>query len=133
MSKVVLDTNVVVAAFATRGLCESVFELCLEGHDLIISNFLLNELKEKLIHKLKLSEKHTEEILKLYTKSSRPVEPSVNLGEISCRDPEDIPVLGTCVSGKADFLVSGDKDLLILDKIKHCRIVNPREFYELQR
>ena len=68
MSKVVLDTNVVIAAFASRGLCECVFELCLEKHNLIISAFLLNELRNKLIQKLKLSEKHVEEILKLYSK-----------------------------------------------------------------
>ena len=61
MNKVVLDTNVVVAAFAARGLCQSIFELCLEKHDLIVSDFLLDELNEKLIHKLKLSKRHTED------------------------------------------------------------------------
>jgi predicted nucleic acid-binding protein len=41
---VVLDTNVLVAAFATRGLCQSVFELCLDRHTIAISDPLIQEL-----------------------------------------------------------------------------------------
>ena len=48
MSRVILDTNVVFAAFAAHGLCESVFELCLERHDLFISDHLIGELRDKL-------------------------------------------------------------------------------------
>lgn len=33
--KLVLDSNVIVAAFATRGLCGSLFEYCLESHEVI--------------------------------------------------------------------------------------------------
>jgi hypothetical protein len=33
----VLDANVVVAAFAVRGLCEPVFELCLDSHEILLS------------------------------------------------------------------------------------------------
>ena len=132
MSKVVLDTNVVIAAFASRGLCESVFELCLEKHNLIVSAFLLNELRNKLIQKLKLSEKHAEEILRLYSSNSICIEPD-HLDETVCRDPDDVLVLGTCTAGRADFLISGDNDLLTLDKIDSFQILTPREFYELQR
>lgn len=35
--KIILDANVVVAAFASRGLCEAVFKLCIDSHDLILS------------------------------------------------------------------------------------------------
>jgi putative PIN family toxin of toxin-antitoxin system len=132
VSKIVLDTSVVIAAFAARGLCESVFELCLEKHDLITSNFLFNELREKLKKKLKLPESITEEILETYRRSSQEVIPaSVELD--LCRDPDDIPVIGTCISGEAEFLVSGDKDLLVLKSVGSTLILSPREFYELQK
>ncbi len=131
MSRVVLDTNVVVAAFAARGLCESVFESSLEKHVLIISGFLLDELKEKLIRKIKLPEESVDEILKFYASNSECVIPS-KIDKNACRDPEDIPVLGTCLRGKAEFLVSGDADLLVLGKIGKTIILNPRQFYELQ-
>jgi putative PIN family toxin of toxin-antitoxin system len=132
VSAVVLDTNVVVAAFTARGLCESVFELCLEKHELITSDFLLEELREKLIQKIKLPAAAVEEILELYGKNSRLVVPH-EIEPSLCRDPNDLPVLGTCVSGQADTLISGDKDLLVLENIEKTTIVSPREFYELHR
>ena len=131
MSKIVLDTNVVIAAFAARGLCESVFELCLEKHELIISDFLLEELGEKLLKKIKLPQDAVDEILQLYSKNSRKVIPSPIEKEI-CRDPEDLPVIGTCVSGGAKYLISGDKDLLVLGNFLETKIVSPREFYDSQ-
>ncbi len=39
--RIVLDANVVVAAFAARGLCESLFELCLGSHEIVLSERLL--------------------------------------------------------------------------------------------
>jgi predicted nucleic acid-binding protein len=42
--KPVLDTNVLLAAFATRGLCEAVFEACLADHDVVLSEHILREL-----------------------------------------------------------------------------------------
>lgn len=131
MSKIVLDTNVVIAAFAARGLCESVFELCLEKHELIISDFLLEELREKLVKKIKLPQDTVDEIVHLYSKNSKKVNPAIIGAEI-CRDPEDVPVIGTCVSGNADYLISGDKDLLVLGGFEETKIVSPREFYDLQ-
>jgi predicted nucleic acid-binding protein len=44
--KIVLDANVVVAAFASRGLCESILELCLTSHEIVLSQELLEQ-KEK--------------------------------------------------------------------------------------
>ena len=131
MSKIVLDTNVVIAAFAARGLCEAVFELCLEKHELIISDFLLEELRGKLVKKIKLPQDTVEEIIHLYSKNSHKVIPTGIETEI-CRDPEDVPVIGTCVMGNADYLISGDKDLLVLGDFKKTKIVSPREFYDLQ-
>ena len=43
--KIVLDANVVVAAFAARGLCESVFQFCLDSHEILISDPLLDEVR----------------------------------------------------------------------------------------
>jgi putative PIN family toxin of toxin-antitoxin system len=130
VSKIVLDTNVVIAAFAARGLCESVFELCLEKHEMVISDFLLEELREKLTKKIKLPYDTIENIIELYSKHSQKVIPA-NIEKEICRDPEDVPVIGTCVSGGAEYLISGDKDLLVLKKYGKIKILTPREFYEL--
>lgn len=129
MSRVVLDTNVLVAAFAARGLCESVFEVCLEKHDLFISDHLILELKDQLNNKLKLPPATCKAIVELYTTRATCLVPATLPADL-CRDPDDIPVLGLTVSAKADYLITGDKDLLILKRFKKARIVTPREFYD---
>jgi putative PIN family toxin of toxin-antitoxin system len=132
MSRVVLDTNVVFAAFATRGLCESIFELCLEQHTIISSDFLYQELEDKLSSKLKLPENTVADILALYQSRSQLVIPA-KLDKETCRDIDDIPVLGTCVSGEATYLVTGDKDRLVLNNLSETKIITPRAFYEAMK
>jgi predicted nucleic acid-binding protein len=51
----------------------------------------------------------------------------------ACRDPDDLHLLGLAEAGHASFLVSGDKDLLVLDPYQGTRIVTPRHFWESMR
>lgn len=54
--------------------------------------------------------------------------------DIGLRDPKDVLVLATAMTGKADFLVTGDKDLLVLEgdpKIGKLHIVNLEKFLEI--
>jgi predicted nucleic acid-binding protein len=52
--KIVLDTNVIVAAYAARGLAYSVFRLCLQKYKLIISSIILKELESNFTKKLNM-------------------------------------------------------------------------------
>lgn len=45
-----------------------------------------------------------------------------------CRDPKDNLILDTALQGKVDYIVSGDKDLLVLKKYKGISILTPKEF-----
>jgi hypothetical protein len=45
-----------------------------------------------------------------------------------CRDTDDDFLINTAIAGRADYLVSGDADLLILRKFRKIRIINPRKF-----
>jgi uncharacterized protein len=47
----------------------------------------------------------------------------------ACRDADDLHVLGLATTGKADYLVTGDDDLLVLKRFGRCRIVTPRQFW----
>ncbi|WP_339903769.1 putative toxin-antitoxin system toxin component, PIN family [uncultured Cyclobacterium sp.] len=49
---------------------------------------------------------------------------------IMCRDPKDNFLLNLAIDGKADYLVTGDKDLLILEKLKNTRIITFRSLLE---
>ena len=47
-----------------------------------------------------------------------------------CRDPLDIPILGTAVAGNAELLVTVDKDLLALRQFRGFVIIKPGEFWQ---
>ena len=104
--RIVLDANVVVAAFAARGLCESVFEFCLESHEILLSEGLLDEILRNLAKKVKLDPATTAEIGRLLRDSGPIVEPD-GVASTECRDADDLPVLGLAKAGRAEYLVSG--------------------------
>jgi putative PIN family toxin of toxin-antitoxin system len=128
--KVVLDANVVIAAFATRGLCDSILEICLHSHDLLMSERLLSEIARNLRKKVKLPSETTADIIALLRENSS-ILPPQPLDANVCRDPEDVAVLGLAVRGNADCIVTGDQDLLVLKAFRTVRIVSPREFARL--
>ena len=61
--KVVLDTNVIVAAFAARGLCAAVFQLCLTKYRIVLSEYILSEVAEGLANKIRLPHVTVQEII----------------------------------------------------------------------
>lgn len=130
--RIVLDTNVIIAAFAIRGLCADVLALCLSGYTLVISEFILSKLREKLSEKLHLPESVIHEIISYLQDNSEIVVPE-QISESICRDKDDDTIIGTAVSGKANFLITGDKDLLILINYEQVRILTPRAFWEFLR
>ena len=130
--KVVLDANVIIAAFAARGLCESVLELCLSDHQLIVSEHLLGEVRKHLLGKLRLPAAVAEDILGLLREQGRLFEP-VSVSADACRDPDDLPVLGVAVAAVADCIVTGDKDLLAVGQFQGVWIYSPRAFADTLR
>jgi putative PIN family toxin of toxin-antitoxin system len=49
----------------------------------------------------------------------------------ACRDPTDDKFLDVAINGQADYIVSGDADLLILNPFRHIPILNPADFVTL--
>lgn len=126
--RVVLDTNVIIAAFASRGLCADIFEVCLENHNLIVSDFILSEVVKNLNNKLQLPKSLSQEIIDYLRDVSSSVEPD-KVDKSICRDKDDVMIIGTALSGKAQCIITGDNDLLILRKYRGISIVTPREFW----
>lgn len=130
--RVVLDTNVLIAAFASRGLCAEVFEICVESHSIILSDFILAEVREKLDQKVRLPRPHIKEIITYLKAMAEIVEPAPLAAGV-CRDSDDLNIIDTAVSGGAELLVTGDADLLILKEFMGVNIVTPRGFWERLR
>lgn len=130
--RIVLDTNVIVAAFATRGLCAEVFEVCITGHTLVISEHIVAEVSSALLKKVKLTKQVVHDVVDYLRDAAEIVQPEL-IDSSQCRDKDDIPVIGTAVTGDALFLVTGDVDLLALKSFKGIDIINPREFWNRLR
>ena len=127
--RIVLDTNVIVAAFAARGLCQSIFELCLDQHEIAVSSNLLDEVRNSLQKKLKMPENKIDEIIGLVEDYGHLFTPDSIQASV-CRDPSDDRILELARSSAADFIVTGDKDLLILEHFESIPIITPRQLWE---
>jgi putative PIN family toxin of toxin-antitoxin system len=127
--KVVLDTNVILAGFATRGLCEAVLAVCFDRHEIALSNAILSEVQRHLSGKFNMPAARVQEIIKFLQQHATIVTP-IAVADDACRDPEDLPVLGTAIAATADCLITGDKDLLSIGKIQEIPILSPRAFYD---
>ncbi len=127
--KVVLDTNVLLAAFATRGLCEAVFSVCLDRHEIFLSEPILTEVAKHLSGKFKLPSPRVQEIVALLRDHAALVVPA-DVPANSCRDADDLAILGTAAAASADALVTGDNDLLSLVQFQGVPILSPRAFYD---
>lgn len=130
--RVVLDTNVLLAAFAAHGLCEAVFEVCLTSHQIVLSEHIITELQRHLRSKLRMPAEQITEIVSFLRTHAEWVTPELVQTD-TCRDPADLPVLGTAGAARADCLVTGDHDLLVLDSFQGTAILSPRAFHERVR
>lgn len=123
----VLDTNVLIAAFIAKGFCHTLAEQCLRVHFVITSEFILNELREKLTEKFKFSNKDAVAVEALLRSRMQIVDPTTLKSNV-CRDPDDDMILATALTGEAVCIITGDKDLLTLKKFGAIDILSPSEF-----
>lgn len=130
--KIVLDSNIIIAAFAARGLCASLFEVCLDRYDIVISDYILDEVRGALQKKLKMPEASVGSIID-YLREFCIVSPFTELPAPVCRDSNDDAIIALAVQNGAKYLVTGDDDLLVLKKHGAVRIVSPRDFWEMAR
>lgn len=131
--RVFLDTNVLVAAFATRGLCADVLRTVLAEHELVLSVTLVQELTRTLIGKIRVPERMVREIETFLRSSVVALDEPPKSVPVSVRDPDDAIILGEAVTIGADVLVTGDKDLLDVGEIQEIKVLDPRGFWELVR
>jgi putative PIN family toxin of toxin-antitoxin system len=130
--RLVLDTNVLVSALHFGGRPRRLLEAVLSGrHQLVGGSAILVELEAVLVEtcrwergRASAARSEVEAVSDIVT----PVEsPHV------CRDPDDDEILAIAIAGKADALVTGDRDLLALRKYEGIRIVTVAELEHDER
>ncbi len=118
-----------ISAIGWSGPPEECLDLSMEG---IIINFITKPIIEELIAvmdypKFKFEEKEKEQFLEVLLANSVLVEPKENINIIK-QDLDDNKFLECAVEAHADYIISGDRHLVKLQRFRGIDIVSPREF-----
>jgi putative PIN family toxin of toxin-antitoxin system len=129
--RVVLDTNVLVSGLAYPGSVPGriVGVWRQGGLDAVLSRYILDEMVRVLprLKRIKLSANEIRDLVDSFMFLADIVEPDEGR-DANLRDVADQKVLGTLLASKADYLITGDKDLLAL--AEKYPIVTPATFWE---
>jgi uncharacterized protein len=127
--RVLLDTNVIVSAVTTRGLCADVFRAVLAAHELVTCPQVLQEVRRILRIKFGVPEPLIAEYLELIGQEAIMAE-SEDLPDLPIQDQDDAAIVAAAISARAEVLVTGDHELQSLKTIGQLRIISPRAFWE---
>jgi putative PIN family toxin of toxin-antitoxin system len=130
--RVFLDTNVLVSAFATRGVCADVLRVVLAEHTLVTGEVVLRELGRALRKRIGLPVGAVNEIDQFLREHEVAPKPAARAA-VPKRDPDDQWVVASAIDSRIDVLVTGDRDLLDIASDAPIKIVDPRGFWDLVR
>jgi putative PIN family toxin of toxin-antitoxin system len=130
--KAVFDTNVIIAAFLTEGICAKLLIWARRrDFDLILCDGILQEFKAALKKKFAASPHETSEALILLSEAALEIRARIDSITPVCRDSGDDLILACARQSDADYMMTGDEDLLLLKNYEGIGIVSPREFEKL--
>ena len=127
--KAVFDTNVFIAAFVSSGICARILLRARRGRfQLIGCPYIFKEFEQVLIKKFSVTRNEARDASRLIAEATHaivdPAEPVTGV----CRDPDDDAILACALAGEADYLITGDADLLALKHFEGTQILSPRNF-----
>jgi hypothetical protein len=135
--RAVLDTNVFVSGLmGVNSPPRQIVDAWLNGRlTLVTSLYLVDELAHvlsypKITERIPLDESEVDAILAALLSQAEMAPGELELPGVT-RDPKDDAVVACAVEGEADYIVSGDDDLLVLNVYKDVKIVTPRQFVEI--
>ena len=127
--RVFLDTNVLAAGFATRGLCSDIIRETLENHQMVTSTGILSELQRILHDKFKVPSEQVDEVLDLIHSCGELAEANPE-SSYDISDPDDVPHLSAAEVGECGYFVTGDKELWKLSPLGAMQVLSPRDFWK---
>lgn len=126
--RIVIDSSVLIAAIARPGVCTELLDEVARDHTLVLSKYILGEIERKLHEKFDVPAKEAARLAQAIGFRAEIVVPDL-VEEGECRDPNDLPILGTAKAAHADLLVTVDKDLLALGQFGKTAVIRPGEFW----
>ncbi len=129
-TKVVLDTNVYVSAFGWGGKPDDCFQLVINGEvGNYVSPKILDEISDVLEYpKFDFSEDEVARTVRIIVLESKTVEPEVDVNMLD--DEFDNAVLECALEVDADYVITGDSDILELGNFGGAETVTPAEFVD---
>jgi putative PIN family toxin of toxin-antitoxin system len=125
---IVIDSNVWISALIFGGNPGKILKLFVDNKvEVVMSEEIITELRRIIINKFPLFVNS----LNLLEASLRKDTVFVQLGSITIdasRDVDDNRIIETAYIGKAQYIISGDKDLLVLKKYEDIKILSPVDF-----
>jgi uncharacterized protein len=128
--KILVDTNVLVSGLIAKGACFEILEDLVYSHTPLITPYVLAECQNVLLHKFHLSKPTVKSLLHVVERYFKKGENSTKLLNI-CRDPDDNQIFADALINKVDIILSGDKDLLSIEKYEEIRIISPKDYWKL--
>ena len=127
--KAVFDTNVLLAAFLTEGVCAKLLTRARKRQFILFAcPFILREFEHILSKKFSATKQERENAQLLIAEAAAGVLHPADIPSGACRDKDDDNVLACALAADADYLVTGDKDLLQMKTFRGIRIIAPRAF-----
>ncbi len=127
---VVIDTNILISFILfKKSVPRKAFEKAYNEFIIVTSEECFKELKDVIFRpkfEKYISKNDAREFLKYFLKHSELIE--INHKVTICRDPKDNKFLELAESSNSKFLISGDNDLLVLEKFNDIQILNPSQF-----
>lgn len=128
MIRAVLDTNVWLSGLLWKGAPNSVLRRGTRGLFVVItSQSIIDEVAEKLVKKFRYPDIKTHRLIRFIERTSVMTQPSHRL-DVVTRDPTDNKIIECAVAGKADYVVTGDRDLLDIQRYRSIEIITPSTF-----
>lgn len=129
MIRAVLDTNIIISSVFWKGNPHEVVRRGILGeYQLVASVEILDEVADKLRVKFKFPEESIQELVDILLTRCQIVEPASKFDVV--RDKSDNKVIECAFDGKANYVVTGDPDLLDLKEFKSIKIITAKEFLE---
>jgi putative PIN family toxin of toxin-antitoxin system len=128
--KIFLDTNVLVSAVISRGLCRDLLRTATEEHDVVVSQLVVDEFKRVLRDKFGATPPALDKALMLLDDVEVTTNPTVAL-EAGVLETNDALILTAAINAQADVLVTGDHGMLAKAMNSPIDVVSPRGFMEL--
>lgn len=131
MIRVVADTNILVSATIAKGNQYMLLKKAKLGRfRLVLSPQIIAELKGVISRpKFGFSNEQVEAVLKQILSISEVVITTSKIDVVK-DDPSDNSIIEAAIDGKADYIVSGDRDVLRLKKFKEVKMMTAREFLD---